>query len=115
MVNLRATYMPLTSTCRMPLLLVLVTLPALAVETNRPEHPPHLPKEAYSACSNLSEQDPCSITTPTNQLIEGICLPVQDNNQPIALACRPNHMPPPPEGMAPPPDEMPPAEESSEQ
>ena len=87
----------------------------LAAETERPAHPPQPPKEAYTACSNLIEQDPCTITTPNNQVIEGVCVPVKNNKQETALACRPNHMPPPPEGIAPPPGDAPPEDESAEQ
>jgi len=38
-------------------------------------HPPKPPKEAYTACANLVENDACTITTPRGDVIDGTCAP----------------------------------------
>ena len=85
----------------------------LAAEAARPKQPPLPPTEAFTACNNLIAQDPCTITTPNNQVLEGNCVPVQNNQQETALACRPDHMPPP-EGIEPPPGDAPPVDDPTE-
>ena len=85
----------------------------LAAETDRQAHPPQPPKEAYTACSNLIAQDPCTVTTPNNQVLEGSCVAVKNNQQETALACRPERMPPP-EGIEPPPGGVPPVDGPTE-
>lgn len=32
--------------------------------TGKHHHPPKPPKEAYTACANLAENDACTVTTP---------------------------------------------------
>ena len=69
-------------------------------------HPPKPPKEAYTACANLVENDACTITTPRGDVIDGTCAPAptmgasassSSATQSAVLACRPAHMPPPPQ------------------
>ena len=50
------------------------------------------PKEAFTACENLTAQESCDITTPDGKAIEGICMATPDKK----LACMPNDAPPPP-------------------
>ena len=65
------------------------------------QHPPKPPKEAYTACANLIENDACTITTPNGSAIDGICAPTPESKTGGALACRPNDMPKPPQGEQP--------------
>lgn len=60
-------------------------------------NPPTPPKEAFEACANLIAKDPCTITMPDSNVLDGTCEPAKNAKQAEALACRPAHMPPPPE------------------
>ena len=78
-------------------------------------HPPKPPKEAYTACANLIENDACSISTPDGNVLDGVCAPAPDSKESkesSTLACRPNHMPKPPKGE--PPQGAPEDEEAAE-
>ena len=76
------------------------------------QHPPKPPKEAYTACANLIENDACTITTPNGNAIDGICAPTPESKSSSTLACRPNDMPKPPHGEK--PADAPEDEESAE-
>ena len=93
-------------------LLLLLGLSWGAQAASKPEHPPKPPKEAYTACANLIENDACTITTPNGNAIDGICAPTPDSKTGGALACRPNDMPKPPQGEQ--PADAPEDEESAE-
>jgi hypothetical protein len=62
-----------------PTLVVLTMLlvpPIAMAEGDRPErgHPPGKPpKEAVDACLDLTESDPCSVTTPRGDQLTGSC------------------------------------------
>ena len=83
-----------------------------AQAASKPEHPPKPPKEAYTACANLIENDACTITTPNGNAIDGICAPTPESKSSSTLACRPNDMPKPPQGEK--PADAPEDEESAE-
>ena len=82
-------------------LLLLLGLSWGAQAADKPGHPPKPPKEAYTACANLIENDGCTITTPNGNAIDGICAPTPESKTGGALACRPNDMPKPPQGEQP--------------
>ena len=93
-------------------LLLLLGLSSGAQAAGKPDHPPKPPKEAYTACANLIENDGCTITTPNGNAIDGICAPTPESKSSSTLACRPNDMPKPPQGEK--PAEAPEDEESAE-
>ena len=62
------------------------------------QHPPKPPKEAYTACANLIENDGCRISTPDGNVLDGVCAPAPDSKESSTLVCRPNNMPKPPKG-----------------
>ena len=93
-------------------LLVLLGLSWGAQAADKPQHPPKPPKEAYTACANLIENDACTITTPNGNAIDGICAPTPESKTGCSLACRPNDMPKPPQGEQ--PADAPEDEESAE-
>ena len=69
-----------------------------AVQHKHPAgHPPTPPKEAFEACANLIAKDPCTITLPDSNVLDGSCELAKNAEQVEALACRPTHMPPPPD------------------
>lgn len=68
-------------------------------------NPPTPPKEAFEACANLIAKDPCTITMPDSNVLDGTCEPAKNAEQAEALACRPAHMPPPPDHDADEPDD----------
>ena len=82
-------------------LLLLLGLSWGAQAASKPEHPPKPPKEAYTACANLIENDACSISTPDGNVLDGVCAPAPDSKESSTLACRPNNMPKPPKGERP--------------
>ncbi len=82
-------------------LLLLLGLSSGAQAAGKPDHPPKPPKEAYTACANLIENDACTITTPNGNAIDGICAPTLESKSSSTLACRPNDMPKPPQGEKP--------------
>lgn len=59
--------------------------------------PPLPPQEAFEACANLIAKDPCTITLPDSNVLDGTCELAKNAEQVEALACRPTHMPPPPD------------------
>ena len=93
-------------------LLLLLGLSWGAQAASKPEHPPKPPKEAYTACANLIENDACTITTPNGNAIVGICAPPPESKSSSTLACRPNAIPKPPQGEK--PADAPEDEESAE-
>jgi hypothetical protein len=62
--------------------------------------PPHPPKEAFEACANLIAADACTMTMPDGDVLDGTCITAKTDQNTDALACRPDHMPPPPDRPA---------------
>jgi hypothetical protein len=73
-------------------------VPALARAADRPPAPPAPPPEAYAACADIAEGQPCSVAM-GDRSVEGTCAASEDG----ALSCRPDRGPPrgpPPEAHA---------------
>jgi hypothetical protein len=73
---------------------------AASSETQGPGHPPRPPKEAFEACANLIAADACTMTMPDGDVLDGTCITAKTEQNADALACRPDHMPPPPDRPA---------------
>lgn len=71
--------------------------------------PPRPPKEAFDACAGMAVNDPCAMTMPDGNTLDGTCQAAPAAKKAatsaavattdLVLACRPEHMPPPPEGQ----------------
>lgn len=81
------------------LLMVVAAATASAEDGEKRCHPHGPPPEAITACENHEAGDACSVTTPDDKTIAGVCRGRPDGGE-GPLACVPNGPPPgpPPEG-----------------